>query len=41
MLEFGQSTHIFDHDKLGSNEIHVRRAVKVTLLLLSTKININ
>ena len=28
MLEFGQSTHIFDHDKLGSNEIHVRRAVK-------------
>ena len=28
MLEFGQSTHIFDHDKLGSNEIHIRRAVK-------------
>ena len=28
MLESGQPTHIFDYDKIGSNEIHIRKAVK-------------
>ena len=28
LLEFGQPTHIFDYDKLGSNEIDVKRAGK-------------
>jgi Phenylalanyl-tRNA synthetase beta subunit len=28
LLECGQPTHIFDHEKLGGNQIHVRRGIK-------------
>ena len=28
LLESGQPTHIFDHDKLGGDDIHIRRGIK-------------